>query len=256
MHLLNALPQRLDPGATPTFAGLISATLTSPAASNLTLGLGTGGTALTLADTTLAATFAGAVTVSSTTAGASGAGALVVAGGISAGQSAQASYFGGNVTVSKATPVVTLTNTSVSTEAQFLAQSTVSRCIIIGQFGDSSAGTTMGIANAAGSYIYTATMGVNYPNKLTIATLGRPAPIYFGTNDTLALTLDGATQAATFASAVSVSGTAATWTSGTGSPESVKTAPVGSLYTRTDGGASTTLYVKESGAGNTGWIAK
>jgi len=58
------------------------------------------------------------------------------------------------------------------------------------------------------------------------------------------------------AGAVSVSGTAATFTSGTGSPESVKTAPVGSLYTRTDGGASTTLYVKESGAGNTGWIAK
>jgi len=59
-----------------------------------------------------------------------------------------------------------------------------------------------------------------------------------------------------FGGAVSVSGTAATFTSGTGSPESVKTAPVGSLYTRTDGGASTTLYVKESGAGNTGWIAK
>lgn len=46
------------------------------------------------------------------------------------------------------------------------------------------------------------------------------------------------------------------WTSGTGSPESVVTANIGSLYTRTDGGANTTLYVKESGAGNTGWIAK
>ena len=44
--------------------------------------------------------------------------------------------------------------------------------------------------------------------------------------------------------------------SGSGSPESVVTAPVGSLYTRTDGGAGTTLYVKESGAGNTGWVAK
>ena len=48
----------------------------------------------------------------------------------------------------------------------------------------------------------------------------------------------------------------AIWTSGSGSPEGVLTAPVGSLYTRTDGGASTTLYVKESGAGNTGWVAK
>ena len=48
----------------------------------------------------------------------------------------------------------------------------------------------------------------------------------------------------------------ATWTSGTGTPEGAVTATVGSLFTRTDGGASTTLYVKESGTGNTGWIAK
>lgn len=46
------------------------------------------------------------------------------------------------------------------------------------------------------------------------------------------------------------------WLSGSGSPESAVTAAVGSLYTRTDGGAGTTLYVKESGAGNTGWVAK
>lgn len=43
---------------------------------------------------------------------------------------------------------------------------------------------------------------------------------------------------------------------GTGSPEGSVTAPVGTLYTRTDGGANTTLYVKESGTGNTGWVAK
>jgi hypothetical protein len=43
---------------------------------------------------------------------------------------------------------------------------------------------------------------------------------------------------------------------GTGSPEGVVTAPVGRLFTRSDGGASTTLYVKESGSGNTGWVAK
>jgi hypothetical protein len=48
----------------------------------------------------------------------------------------------------------------------------------------------------------------------------------------------------------------ATWTSGTGTPEGAVTAAVGSMFTRTDGGASTTLYVKESGAGNTGWVAK
>lgn len=47
-----------------------------------------------------------------------------------------------------------------------------------------------------------------------------------------------------------------TWTSGSGTPEGVLSASVGSLYTRIDGGASTTLYVKESGAGSTGWVAK
>jgi hypothetical protein len=43
---------------------------------------------------------------------------------------------------------------------------------------------------------------------------------------------------------------------GTGTPEAAVTAPVGSIWLRTNGGASTTLYVKESGAGNTGWVAK
>lgn len=42
---------------------------------------------------------------------------------------------------------------------------------------------------------------------------------------------------------------------GTGSPEGVVTAPVGTMYLRTDGGTNTTLYVKETGAGNTGWVA-
>jgi hypothetical protein len=41
-----------------------------------------------------------------------------------------------------------------------------------------------------------------------------------------------------------------------GSPEGVVTAPVGAIATRRDGGASTTLYVKQSGTGNTGWVAK
>ena len=45
-------------------------------------------------------------------------------------------------------------------------------------------------------------------------------------------------------------------TSGEGSPEGAVAAPVGSLFTRTDGSESTTLYVKETGAGNTGWVAK
>jgi hypothetical protein len=45
--------------------------------------------------------------------------------------------------------------------------------------------------------------------------------------------------------------------SGSNSPEGAVTAPQGSLFLRTNGDASTTLYVKESGGlSNTGWVAK
>jgi hypothetical protein len=54
-----------------------------------------------------------------------------------------------------------------------------------------------------------------------------------------------------------MSGGASSVFAGAGSPEGVLAAPVGSLYLRSDGGAATTLYVKETGAaGNTGWTAK
>ena len=42
---------------------------------------------------------------------------------------------------------------------------------------------------------------------------------------------------------------------GTGSPEGSVTADVGVLYERSDGGAGTSLYVKQSGSGDTGWTA-
>lgn len=42
----------------------------------------------------------------------------------------------------------------------------------------------------------------------------------------------------------------------TGTPEAKITAPVGSFARRTDGGAGTSIYVKESGTGNTGWVGK
>lgn len=43
---------------------------------------------------------------------------------------------------------------------------------------------------------------------------------------------------------------------GTGTPEGARVAGIGSIYHRIDGGASTSFYVKESGTGNTGWVAK
>lgn len=54
---------------------------------------------------------------------------------------------------------------------------------------------------------------------------------------------------ATLSGVLTVGGSS--WRSGSGSPEGVITASVGSLYSRTDTGA---LYRKTSGTGNTGWV--
>jgi hypothetical protein len=43
---------------------------------------------------------------------------------------------------------------------------------------------------------------------------------------------------------------------GVGTPLGAVSAPVGSIFLRSDGGAGTSFYVKESGTGNTGWAAK
>jgi hypothetical protein len=83
---------------------------------------------------------------------------------------------------------------------------------------------------------------VNQVNKLTVV----------GDNVTLP---DGNLVIGTSGKGVQLPG-GITWTSGLGSPEGVVTAPVGSLYSRTDGGVLTSLYVKESGSGNTGWVGK
>jgi hypothetical protein len=43
---------------------------------------------------------------------------------------------------------------------------------------------------------------------------------------------------------------------GTVPPEGSVTAPPGSMYLNSSGGAGATLYIKESGLGKTGWVAK
>lgn len=48
-------------------------------------------------------------------------------------------------------------------------------------------------------------------------------------------------------------GTATQIFSGAAAPEAIVTATVGSLYLRTGGSTGSTLYIKESGSGNTGW---
>ena len=59
----------------------------------------------------------------------------------------------------------------------------------------------------------------------------------------------------TYATRYCYAATLCDW-AGKGSPEGVIIAAVGSTYRRTDGGAGSTFYVKESGSRHTGWVAK
>ena len=43
---------------------------------------------------------------------------------------------------------------------------------------------------------------------------------------------------------------------GVGSPEGVVVAQPGSIYMNLSGGAGTSVYVKETGSGSSGWVAK
>lgn len=76
-----------------------------------------------------------------------------------------------------------------------------------------------------------------------------PNPDFSGGAIVISVDFDSATFATTYQ-----------WTSkyqfvGNGSPEAAVTAPVGSIFQRKNGGTSTTLYIKETGSGNTGWVA-
>lgn len=73
----------------------------------------------------------------------------------------------------------------------------------------------------------------------------------FGNPGEVRMALLGGKPGVTFGSAADVG-----ICSGSGTPEGAVTANVGSIYLRTNGGALTSFYVKETGAGNTGWVAK
>lgn len=81
-----------------------------------------------------------------------------------------------------------------------------------------------------------------------------PGNLAVGSNATITGTTTSTGQL-TATAGVNVSNTGATVKSGTNTPEGAQTAPVGSLWLRTNGGAGTSLYVKETGASNTGWTA-
>lgn len=59
-----------------------------------------------------------------------------------------------------------------------------------------------------------------------------------------------------FLNPIKIQGTDCAIYAGAGSPEGVVTANPGSLYLNTSGGAGTSLFVKQSGISNTGWVGK
>ena len=99
-----------------------------------------------------------------------------------------------------------------------------------------AANANLWLGNASVGFVANSTTLFAWANTLTLRNVANTsAPrIYFGTGNTFP-GLDV----------------------GNGTPNSAVSAQIGSLYLQRDGGAGTTLWVKESGAGtNTGWVAK
>lgn len=106
-------------------------------------------------------------------------------------------------------------------------------------FAVSSIGDMTLSTNTTARYVFKAD-GTQHPSVTNINTIGRSTNIY----------------SAGYMRQVLVGLGTQLITGSTGTPEGSVTAPVGSLFLRSDGGAVTTLYIKETGTGNTGWVAK
>jgi hypothetical protein len=76
------------------------------------------------------------------------------------------------------------------------------------------------------------------------------------TGCTLTLNADGTTTTSSSKLEFGAVGSNVGLYAGSGTPEGSVTAAIGSIYMRTNGGAGSSIYVKESGTGNTGWVAK
>jgi hypothetical protein len=91
-------------------------------------------------------------------------------------------------------------------------------------------------------------------DRIYLYATGAFGPAANGTQD---LALTGTRWKDAYINSVYVGTGSARLLSGTGSPEAVVSAAVGSIYLRTDGGTGTAVYFKElGGGGNTGWVAK
>jgi hypothetical protein len=122
--------------------------------------------------------------------------------------------------------------------------------------GNMVMGTGNAIAFTSKSRIYSDNDGQITLTDLVASSFDR---LVFGTNDASGVSIVKSGVTGIFS--LGAASARAAWGSlyeyfGSGTPESVVTAPVGAIYHRTNGGAGTSLYVKESGAGNTGWVGK
>jgi len=128
-----------------------------------------------------------------------------------------------------------------------------------GTITDGSAITaTIQNLNAAG--VITSAYGLKIQLALNSGTIANTYGVYVGdvtsgtqTNQAYGVYVSDANARNFFAGPIAVGTTSVN--SGTGSPEGVVAAPVGSLYARADGGVNSTLYSKTTGATSTGWTA-
>jgi hypothetical protein len=100
-----------------------------------------------------------------------------------------------------------------------------------------------------------ATMRVRFSgssNRIVLAN-GTDIVAFSDNESTQKLNIDGATGDIDTEGKITLGSAGVQILTGTGDPEGVHTAVVGSLFLRTDGGSATTLYVKETGSSNTGW---
>lgn len=143
------------------------------------------------------------------------------------------------------------TRNSASQAQAITANTAVIYPLVIGQYiPDVGRGTASTINRLAGQYIVQQTQGgVANANLMIDAGSGTvPAGTWSIYNDSLRENL--------FKGPIRWDTSGPLDTFGANSPEGVVTAPVGSTYRRTNGGAGTSFYVKESGTGNTGWVGK
>lgn len=133
-----------------------------------------------------------------------------------------------------------------------------------GSFTANGSSTSGGYLSAHSQYdtnsltIYGDGNDVGYPNGEHVVAASLPILRFIGMQKTIFGTnvaVAGGMSASNLITTGIITNNGSVWRTGTGSPEGVVTAPIGSLYSRSDGSTDTAVYRKETGSGNTGWVA-